>query len=391
MAPAYVFFASMLPLAVVSSAYLAPAVVRTPPPRAVVRMQKIEQKTAHVAQSEGAFAEAAAPAAFGVSSALNCDPDFLQAAKEAAEGAGLGHLSASEVVIAFNSWKLSLGRSYRTKEEEANDLRSFGSNLDLINQHLLAAESALINIDDPSYAPEDLTVELEAVNWRGVYDQASASRKAAEKAKAEAAAGTASADEKMRHAQSMTSKEEAAALAAAQARYEQDVGAAADDAARSRAKLAQQLAQVAVTEQEARALAQKRLTEEMSHAKHQSATTMTSAEADRKGALHKWQQTEEQADAALKAAEADMAYALAQAKEQEAAAKAAAEKRAAAALAAQSEAKALLEMLKQTQEKAAQDAQQAEAARREMEAAVEAATKRAQKAKLAAQAALDEL
>ena len=194
-----------------------------------------------------------------------------------------------------------------------------------------------------------------------------------------------------------------------------------------------------MTEQEARALAQKRLTEAMSHAKHQSATTMTSAEADRKvrpqlcsaaarcpsqprsrpsgplrrpppllppllpsrtrpaplpawqGALHKWQQTEEQADAALKAAEADMAYALAQAKEQEAAAKAAAEKRAAAALAAQSEAKALLEMLKQTQEKAAQDAQQAEAARREMEAAVEAATKRAQKAKLAAQAALDEL
>ena len=58
MAPAYVFFASMLPLAVVSSAYLAPAVVRTPPPRAVVRMQKIEQNTAHVAQSEGAFAEA---------------------------------------------------------------------------------------------------------------------------------------------------------------------------------------------------------------------------------------------------------------------------------------------------------------------------------------------
>ena len=49
MAPAYVFFASMLPLAVVSSAYLAPAVVRTPPPRAVVRMQKIEQNTAHVA------------------------------------------------------------------------------------------------------------------------------------------------------------------------------------------------------------------------------------------------------------------------------------------------------------------------------------------------------
>ena len=39
---------------------------------------------------------------------------------------------------------------------------------------------------------------------------------------------------------------------------------------------------MAVTEQEARALAQKRLTEAMSHAKHQSATTMTSAEADRK-------------------------------------------------------------------------------------------------------------
>ena len=51
MAPAYVFFASMLPLAVVSSAYLAPAVVRTPPQRAVVRMQKIEQNTAHVAHN----------------------------------------------------------------------------------------------------------------------------------------------------------------------------------------------------------------------------------------------------------------------------------------------------------------------------------------------------
>ena len=54
MAPAYVFFASMLPLAVVSSAYLAPAVVRTPPPRAVVRMQKIEQNTAHVAHNRKA-------------------------------------------------------------------------------------------------------------------------------------------------------------------------------------------------------------------------------------------------------------------------------------------------------------------------------------------------
>ena len=52
---------------------------------------------------------------------------------------------------------------------------------------------------------------------------------------------------------------------------------------------------------------------------------------------------------------------------------------------------ALLEMLKQTQEKALTDAEAAAQQRRDMESQVEAANKRAQKAKLAAQAALEEL
>lgn len=379
---------------VVRSTFIVPA-TRAPTPRAAVLMQAPTfsdyVKNRNLEEAQADVSNGGTAASFGASSSLNCDPDFLLAAKEAAEGAGLEQFSASEIVIAFNSWKLSLGRTYRSKDEEANDLRSFGSNLDLITQHLQAAESALFNIEEPGYTPEDLSVELESVNWRGVYNQAAASRSTAEKAKAEAMRGTAAANDKLRQAQAMASKEESEAMASAQAVYEAAVGVAADEASRERARLAQLLAQVAVTEGEARTAAKKRLREAVEQAKHHSSTTITAAEADRKGALHKWEQTEGQAEAALKAAEADMAYALAQAKDQESAAKAAAEKRSAAALAAQSEAKALLEMLKQTQEKAAQDAQSALQARRDMESQVEAANKRAQKAKLAAQAALDEL
>ena len=55
------------------------------------------------------------------------------------------------------------------------------------------------------------------------------------------------------------------------------------------------------------------------------------------------------------------------------------------------EAKALLEMLKQTQEKAAMDVARAEQEKKDMEQQVQVANRRAQKAKLAAAAALEEL
>lgn len=315
------------------------------------------------------------------------EADFLLAAKEAAAGAGITQ-TPSEIVIAFNSWKMSLGRSYSSAEEEASDLRSFATNADMITQHLTATRDTVATSVP---AAEEVSVEFEGVDWRGVYNAASMARNAAEAEKAKAAAGRTSANDKLRQAQATASQEEQKAYSMAQETYVKEVSAAADDATRERSRLASALTQVAETENDARVAAQKRLQETMVTAKNAAAGIMASAQAERKGQLFTWEQTEEAAEAALKAAEADMAYALAQAKEQEAAAKASAETRAGAALAAQSEAKALLEMLKQTQEKALTDAESAAQQRRDMESQVEAANKRAQKAKLAAQAALEEL
>ena len=156
-----------------------------------------------------------------------------------------------------------------------------------------------------------------------------------------------------------------------------EVSTAADEATRERSRLASALTQVAETENDARVAAQKRLKETMETAKNAAASIMASAQAsfarpsfarpparlprvshrpavpsspprprrahppyptaptptpphprqphrtqpnpaprwqaERKGQLFTWEQTEESAEAALKAAEADMAYALAQA------------------------------------------------------------------------------
>jgi len=315
------------------------------------------------------------------------EADFLMAAKEAAAGAGITQ-SPSEIVIAFNSWKMSLGRSYSSAEEEASDLRSFATNADMITQHLQSTHETAATSGPVA---DEVVVEFEGVDWRGVYNAASMARNSAEAEKAKAASGRTAANDKLRQAQATASQEEQKAYSMAQEAYVKEVSAAGEVATRERSRLASALTEVAVTESEARNAAQKRLTATMASAKNAAANIMASAQAERKGQLHTWEQTEESAETSLKAAEADMAYALAQAKEQEAAAKASAETRAGAALAAQSEAKALLEMLKQTQEKALSDAESAAQQRRDMESQVEAANKRAQKAKLAAQAALEEL
>ena len=105
------------------------------PPRAAVRLQKTEAK--HDQSTYEKYAQARSETGPALK---NGDPDFLQAAKEAAEGAGLDQFSASEIVGAFQDWKQSLGRSYTSKDDEASDLRAFGSNLDLITAQCAALQ-----------------------------------------------------------------------------------------------------------------------------------------------------------------------------------------------------------------------------------------------------------
>eukprot|EP00316_Scyphosphaera_apsteinii_P015626 CAMPEP_0119314308 /NCGR_PEP_ID=MMETSP1333-20130426/32348_1 /TAXON_ID=418940 /ORGANISM="Scyphosphaera apsteinii, Strain RCC1455" /LENGTH=393 /DNA_ID=CAMNT_0007319395 /DNA_START=26 /DNA_END=1207 /DNA_ORIENTATION=+ len=334
------------------------------------------------------------PAAFGVSSSLACDPDLMLAASEAADFAGLAEtFTASQIVIAFNSWKLLLGRTHKSTEEEVMDLRAFAANAHLISTHLKAAESALIGVDTISGDVYDLAAdELGAsTDWIGVYNQAAATRESAAMQQSEAVAGRLAAEDKLRQALLLANQEEEGALTAAQVQRAQEVQEAEEIASRERARIAQALAQVAVDEKEQRQAAENRYAAVTREVLQRSGKSKAGAEADRRGALHKWMQAEERAAAAIKRAGMDMANALKQAKDQEDATRMAADKRASAVVAAQAEAQALLELLKQTKDEAAAMATKAQAEKEEMEKAVQMANRRAQKAKLAAQAALDEI
>ena len=168
--------------AVASSSFLAPAsVFHAPAPRAAVRMAA-GSTYAEYTKGNSKDAGNKKPAAVQPPPA---NEDFLLAAKEAAAGAGITQ-SPSEIVIAFNSWKMSLGRTYSNAEEEASDLRSFATNADMITQHLTATRDAVAT---STPAAEAVSVEFEGVDWRGVYNAASMARNATEAEKATAAAG----------------------------------------------------------------------------------------------------------------------------------------------------------------------------------------------------------
>jgi hypothetical protein len=335
------------------------------------------------------------PATFGASVALNCDPSLVEAATEAAAGAGVTY-SGSEIVIAFNSYKLTMGHTYNTVDEEALQLRAFAANAELIAEYLQASESALAfanlgELSDLNNMDQAVSQFQQGVDWRAVYDQAVIQRAAADAKRIEAIEGRAAAKDKLRVTQALASKREEDGLALAQTQYQQAVRDAEEIASRERAKLSQQLSQVAVDEREARQAAERNMKTQLEEAKRASAGSLAAADADQKGALHKWTTAEEEALAALRVAEADMAYAMEQARAHEEVARLDSKKRSAAALAAQSEAKALMELLKQTQSKAATDVARAQQEKKDLEQQVEIANRRAQKAKLAAAAALEEL
>jgi hypothetical protein len=335
------------------------------------------------------------PATFGASAALTCDPSLVEAASEAAAGAGVAY-SGSEIVIAFNSYKLTKGHTYKTDDEEALQLRAFAANAELIAEYLHASASALAfaelsDISDLKGLAAVAGRSERGIDWRAVYDQAVMQRATADAERMAAIEARAAANDKLRVTHALTSKREEEELALAQAEYAQAVSDAEETASRERSRLSQQLAQVSVEERQSRQSAERHMNSRIDEAKRTSAATLAAADSDQKGALHKWQMTEEQALAALKNAEADMAHALEQSKAQEEIARIDAEKRSAAALAAQSEAKALMELLKQTQSKAATDVARAQQEKKDLEQQVEIANRRAQKAKLAAAAALEEL
>ena len=195
--------------AVASSSFLAPSsVFHSPAPRAAVRMatgSTYAEYTKGNSKADGNKKAVQPPPA---------EADFLMAAKEAAAGAGITQ-TPSEIVIAFNSWKMSLGRSYSSAEEEASDLRSFATNADMITQHLSATRD-VVATSVP--AAEEVNVEFEGVDWRGVYNAASMARNSAEAEKAKAAAGRTAANDKLRQAQATASQEEQKAYSMAQAR-----------------------------------------------------------------------------------------------------------------------------------------------------------------------------
>ena len=199
--------------AVASSSFLAPAsVFHAPAPRAAVRMAA--KGSTYAEYTKGGNSQDAGNKKPAAVQPPPANEDFLLAAKEAAAGAGITQ-SPSEIVIAFNSWKMSLGRTYSNAEEEASDLRSFATNADMITQHLTATRDA---VAASAPAAEEVHVEFEGVDWRGVYNAASMARNAAEAEKATAAAGRVAANDKLRQAQETASKEEQKAYKMAQAR-----------------------------------------------------------------------------------------------------------------------------------------------------------------------------
>ncbi|KAL3928645.1 MAG: hypothetical protein SGPRY_002301 [Prymnesium sp.] len=329
---------------------------------------------------------------FGASSSLIEDPELIKAAEEAAGQAGhLDQFSPSQIVIAFNSWKLSEGVSYESKEDAATALRNFAADLKLITTHLELAESALFSSETfNAFGEDDLTAYLDS-EWRLTWQKAAEARKHAEAQRAKALAGQAAAEDKMKQAVENASQNEKAALTAAEAAYSRDMLEIEAKAGQERARLAQQLASVAAEEKETREAALKRLTKVRKEASMRAATSVATAQADREGAMHMFKQMEQQALSSMENAEKELSNSLKLAKEQEERARLAAEKKASIIVAAQSEAKALLELLKKSKEEAAKAAAQMEEEKREMESAVELANKRVRKAKLAAAAALEDI
>lgn len=386
----------MLAVTSLLSAYICEPLAIRAPARAVAMMASKypeyvkEQELKRVSKQIMALGVGGPPTTFGASSALIDDADLMSAAREAAEAAGHAEkFSASEIVIAFNSWKLSRGLSYKSKEDAAVALRTFAADYQLIETHLEAAQSALFNteVDGNALMPED----LDANKWRTSYKAALETKDMAEQQRQAAIAGQQAAEDKLRQALSVAAKQEKSTLAAAQVEYLRELQAAEERAATERSRLAMALAQVAVDEKEAREAAQKKLDAVRQEATQRAANAIANAQADRTGAAHKWSQTEEVAIQALRQAEEDMTAALLTAQKQQEAARVAAEKKAALVIAAQSEAKALLELLKQSKEEAAAATANMEKQMREMQNAVDLANKRARKAKLAAAAALEEL
>jgi hypothetical protein len=331
------------------------------------------------------------PEAFGASSSL-CNPEFVAAAQEAAELAGVTSFTASEIVISFNAWKLSLGLTYSDKDEEGLALRAFASDAELIKQYLQAADSALFGWEQPGFVATDDGLES-ALNedWRIAYDKAAEQRTQAEAQLSRASEGMGAAEDKLRNAMAITGKQEENARMIAQREYKKELRQAEERASGERARIAQELAIVNAEEKDARETAEKRLHEAIDAMQASSARAIASAQADRAGAVHKWKGLAGQSKLAVDGAESDMSAALLRARELAAAAKAAAEKRAQSTIAAQAEAKALLELLKQKNDEAAKLSAKAREEKRELEAAVALANKRARKAKLAAAAALEDL
>ncbi|KAL1520401.1 hypothetical protein AB1Y20_021987 [Prymnesium parvum] len=331
-------------------------------------------------------------ATFGASSSLiDATPELINMAREAAEKAGHAEkFSASQIVLAFNAWKLSSGTTYENKEEASKALRAFAADLQLITSNLEAAESVLFNSDFNPFADDELTAYLNS-EWHSAWKQASDSRASAEAQKAKALAGQAAAQDKLRQAVALASQNEKSIIAAAEAQYSKAMREAEEVAGQERARLALALAQVAADEKEAREAALKQLTNAKKDAAVKAASSVATAQADREGALHMFKQMEEQATSSLEAADMELKQALKWAQEQEEAARKAAAKKASLIVTAQSEAKALLELLKQSKQEAAAAAAKMEEEKLEMEKAVELANKRVRKAKLAAAAALEDL
>lgn len=374
----------------------APAHAVAPPRAAVLALtypEYVKEKALKESQERMNGHSEAPPSTFGTSSSLIDDADLITAAQEAAEKAGHAEkFTASQIVIAFNAWKLTRGVNYKSKEEAAAALRDFASDMRLITTHLEAAESALFSTGEASnpYESDELSDYLNS-QWRDTWKQACLARKDAEAQRNKAQAGKAAAEDKLKQAMAAASKQEKSSVASAEADYAMAIREAEERAGQERARLAQLLSQVAADEKDAREAAFKKLAAFRNEAALKCANALATAQADREGAMHMFKQMESQALAAIQAADKEASEALQAAQEQEEAARLAAEKKAALVIAAQSEARALLELLKQSKEEAAANAARMEEEKREMEKQVDLANKRVRKAKLAAAAALEDL
>mmetsp|Transcript_37654 Transcript_37654/g.85506 ORF Transcript_37654/g.85506 Transcript_37654/m.85506 type:complete len:384 (-) Transcript_37654:450-1601(-) len=332
----------------------------------------------------------AMPAAFGASASLIGDPELMQTAVEAAREAGHGeNFTASQIAIAFNSWKLSKGWVFESKEETAAALRTFAANFNLITTFLEAAGSATLFDTEASLQQQEELPML--ADYQLQFDQASAALARAKEQQEQAIAGRAAAEDKLMQATMKASEQESKQLAASEAEYAKAVAEAAEKAAQERARLLRELTQVSVDEQEARLRAHSELLESRKVVEARSLEMMSSAEADRKGSLHKWAQSEKSSAAALKAAQEEMADAMRKTKEAEVAARKLAERKAAMIVEAQSEATALLELLRRSKEEAFTASTRLADEKKEMAEALDLANARVRKAKQAAQAALDEI